>query len=219
MTSSAGPGHEDQLRHVIEPLLPWDGVFVDVGAHVGHWSLRLAERACQVVAVEANPATAATLRRHISMNGLTNVTVIELAAWDEQTMLALDDPSGQVEGGSMRVIPAEKIASPGGLVPAGRLDDQLGLLGLDRIDLVKLDVEGADIHALRGMAGLLERFAPVLFIECHDIYGYYTRAELEQTLTDLGYEFEVAASVLSQWMPGGYTDTAQNADYLVARPR
>src|SRR5438093_206148 len=81
-----------------------------------------------------------TLRRHIAMNGLDNVTVVELAAWDEQTMLALDDPNGQIEGGSMRVIPAERIAAPGHLVPAGRLDEQLELTSLDRLDLVKLDV-------------------------------------------------------------------------------
>jgi FkbM family methyltransferase len=208
--------HEGQLRPIIEKLLPWDGILLDVGAHVGHWSLRLAERAGRVIAVEANPATAATLRRHIAMNGLGNVTVMELAAWDEQTMLALDDPNGQIEGGSMRVIPAGE--TPGRLVPAGRLDEQLELTSLDRLDLVKLDVEGADIHALRGMAGLLAKHQPVLFIECHDIYGYYTRAELEQTLTDLGYEFEVAASVPSQWMPTGYSETVQQGDYLVARP-
>jgi FkbM family methyltransferase len=192
-------------------------VFLDVGAHVGHWSLRLAERAGRVIAVEANPATAATLRRHIAMNGLPNVTVVELAAWDEQTMLALDDPNGQIEGGSMRVIPAGK-TTPGRLVPAGRLDEQLELTSLDRLDLIKLDVEGADIHALRGMKGLLDKFAPVLFIECHDIYGYYTREDLEQTLTELGYGFEVAASVPSQWTPTGYSETVQQGDYLVAAP-
>jgi FkbM family methyltransferase len=209
--------HEGKLRPILENLLPWDGVLLDVGAHVGHWSLRLAERASRVIAVEANPATAKTLRRHIAMNGLTNVTVVELAAWDEQTMLKLDDPSGQVEGGSMRVLPPT-ITGEYELVPAGRLDEQLELTALGRLDVVKLDVEGADLHALRGMKGLLEKYQPVLFIECHDIYGYYTRADLEATLTGLGYEFEVVASTPTQWMPGGYSETVQQGDYLVARP-
>ncbi len=71
------------------------------------------------------------------------------------------------------------------------------------VDLVKLDVEGADLHALRGMKGLLDRCKPVLFVECHDIYGYYTRAELEETLTGLGYGFEIANSAMTEWMPDG----------------
>ncbi len=212
--------HETQLQPILEDLLPDGGVLLDVGAHVGHWALRLAAKASKVIAVEANPATAATLRRHLAMNDITNVTVIELAAWDEDAWLRLEDPNGQIEGGSTRTLPAG--GENPGTVPASRLDASAqiwnAVLGTGRLDLVKLDVEGADIRALKGMAGLLEKYAPALFIECHDIYGYYTREDLERTLTGLGYVFEVAASMPSQWMPDGYSDVIQQADYLVAHP-
>jgi hypothetical protein len=80
-------------------------------------------------------------------------------------------------------------------------------------------VEGADIHVLRGLAGLLGRYRPVLVIEDHSLYGYYDRADLEETLTGLGYEFEVAASVPSNFQPGvGILGHSRPADYLVARP-
>lgn len=210
--------HEAGLAPVLEGLLPEGGVFLDVGAHVGHWSLRLAARASRVIAVEANPATAKTLRRHIAMNDLGAVVeVVELAAWDEQTALALSDPNGQAEGGSTRVLPAE--AGTGGLVAAGRLDAQPELAGLDRLDLVKLDVEGADIHAIEGMAGLLERLRPVLLIEDHSIYGYYDRADLEAALSRLGYGWEVAYSGETVWMPDGIRDVPVPGEYLLARPR
>lgn len=208
--------HEKELKPILEGLLPDGGVFLDVGAHVGHWTLRLAGKASQVVAVEANPATAATLRRHLAMNDITNVTVLPVAAWDRHHTLWLNDPSGQIEGGSTRVLAVSE--DTGLAVPAVRLDTCPELTGLDRLDLVKLDVEGADLHALRGMAGLLAAHRPVLFIECHDIYGYYDRADLEQLLTDLGYTFEVAWSVPSQWMPDGYSETVRYADYLLCRP-
>jgi FkbM family methyltransferase len=213
--------HEENLRNVLPPLLPVGGVLLDVGAHVGHWSLRLAEKASLVVAVEANPDTAKTLWRHIAMNGIGNVQVAPVAAWDQATVLKLDDPSGQIEGGSMRVVD-EGSGIGDGYVPANRLDDEVRVVNpirdAGRLDVVKLDVEGADLHALRGMKGLLDEFRPVLFIECHDIYGYYTRGELEQTLTDLGYEWEVAATVPTKWMPDGISDTIRMADYLIARP-
>jgi FkbM family methyltransferase len=213
--------HENWLWPVLDGLLPPGGVFLDVGAHVGRWSLRMAHRASQVIAVEANPGTAATLRRHLAMNGIGNVTVVQMAAWDADAWLQLDDPAGQAEGGSTRTVPAAE--GDAGPVPAGRLDGAADILNAlaatGRLDVVKLDVEGADIHALRGMKGLLEEYGPVLLIECHDVYGYYDRADLEQVLTDLGYEWEVAATVSTSWQPGiGVIDGVRESDYLVARP-
>ncbi len=206
--------HEASLRPVFEKLLPEGGVFLDVGAHVGHWALRLAAKASRVIAVEANPATAATLRRHIAMNGITNVQVLEMAAWDRDEALILDDPNGQHEGGSTRVLAADgQIATAHGK----RLDEELA--GVDRIDLVKLDVEGADLHAIEGMAGLLGRCRPALLIEDHSIYGYYSRASLEALLDRLGYEWEVADSTETVWLPGGIRDVAVPGEYLLARPR
>jgi FkbM family methyltransferase len=206
--------HEGNNARILDGLLPEGGVLLDVGAHVGHWALRLAAKASKVIAVEANPATAATLRRHIAMNGIDNVTVVEAAAWDRQEDLVLSDPNGQTEGGSTRVLPSDgRVATAHGWP----LDDLLAME--PRIDLVKLDVEGADLHALRGMKNTLARTRPVLFIECHDIYGYYTRAELEQTLTGLGYTWEVAASALTQWMPDGDDGELRQCDWLTCRPQ
>ncbi len=212
--------HEQDLWPILEGLLPEGGVLLDVGAHVGHWSLRLASKASRVIAVEANPVTASTLRRNIALNDLGGkVEVIELAAWDEPTRLRLFDPYNQVAGGSTRVLPAD---NGDGAVPADRLDNALYLAPTverpKRIDLIKLDVEGADIHAIDGMAGLLERLKPALFIELHDIYGYYTRAELEACLERVGYTWTVAHTIPTTWMPDGESDVVQQADYLLATP-
>jgi FkbM family methyltransferase len=206
--------HEKYLRPILEGELPDGGVFLDVGAHVGHWSLRLAAKAGRVIAVEANPATAKTLRRHIAMNGLGNVEVLEMAAWDDETDLILSDPNAQTEGGSTRVLPADGLPSE---AVGHRLD--VLLEHEPRIDLVKLDVEGADLHALRGMAGLLARCRPALLIEDHSIYGYYDRADLEALLGDLGYGWEVAHSGETVWMPDGILDVPVLGEYLLARPR
>src|SRR5258708_1663882 len=203
--------HEAALKPIFENLLPEGGVFLDVGAHVGHWSLRLAARASRVIAVEANPATAATLRRHIAMNGITNVEVLEMAAWDKDEALVLSDPNGQVEGGSTRVLAADgQVATAHGR----RLDEELA--GETRIDLIKLDVEGADLHAIEGMAGLLGRCRPAMLIEDHSIYGYYSRADLEALLDRLGYGWKVADSTETVWLPGGIRDVAVPGEDLLA---
>jgi FkbM family methyltransferase len=162
--------HEDSLGPTMAGLLPQGGVFVDVGAHIGRWALRLARKASRVIAVEPNPDTVSVLRAHLALNDVKNVTVVEMAAWDSQTRLNLEDP--KATSGSTRVVEGD------GAVQAAPLDDILAGLGNVTPDLIKLDVEGADLHALRGMAETLERARPTLFVEDHSIYGHYQRAEL-----------------------------------------
>lgn len=194
--------HEDALAPVLDGLLPDAGVFVDVGAHVGRWALRLAAKAGVVLAIEPNPDTAAVLKYNIALNSVKNVEVIELAAWDSRTRLTLDKPRA-ITSGSTRVAESET-----GEVDAAPLDDLLCDLGA--IDLIKLDVEGADLHALRGMREALRRYQPVLFIEDHSIYGYYDAADLDALLGELGYRVHRFTAHL----PGDRT-----APYVVARPK
>lgn len=192
--------HEASLAPVLDGLMPDDGVYVDVGAHVGRWALRLAKKASAVVAVEANPATAAVLKAHIAINDATNVEVVECAAWDSETRLGLEDPNGKVTGGSTHVREGDEI-------PARPLDDILADI---TPDLIKLDVEGADLHAIRGMRKTLERARPTLFIEDHSIYGYYDLADLKALLAESGYVCEDFAATLpgNRWAP-----------YVIARPK
>jgi hypothetical protein len=103
-------------------------------------------------------------------------------------------------------------------VPAKPLDEVPVLALAERIDLVKLDVEGADLHALRGMRQLLGKHRPALFVECHDAYGYYERADLEALLTELGYKWEVVFWYGTRWHPDGERLQPVRADYLVCLP-
>lgn len=176
-----GLGHEELLDPHVLGLLPEGGVFLDVGAHVGHYTLRAAGKASRVIAVEADPGTAERLGRNLALNSITNVTVHNVAAWDERTELHLHSPNGHERDGSTRVL----AGGEGPATTAVPLDDLLA--GEGRIDAVKLDVEGADLHALRGMAKTLARCRPALFIEDHSIYGYYERKDLDALLAELGY--------------------------------
>lgn len=213
--------HENWLWPIWDRLLPQGGVLLDIGAHVGRWSIRMHTRASRIIAVEADPHTAATLRRHLVMNDVGNVEVHEVAAWDMRRLLDLDDPNGRIDGGGTRTT----LSSGNGhrAVMGSRLDRYQPIIrtlkAAGRLDLIKIDVEGADLHVLRGLRGLLELYRPAILLECHDLYGYYTRPELEQVLTDLGYRWEVAATVPSNWQPGvGITDVFRDADYLECVP-
>jgi len=214
--------HESGLAEIMDRVMPDGGVFLDVGAHIGRWSLRMARRASQVFAVEPNPATVDSLRQHIAINLVDNVTILEMAAWDQPATLELDDPNNRLAGGSTRTVPLSEHTSdeinPVIVVGAGRLDAEPALAELKQLDLIKMDVEGADLHALRGLSGLLAKHHPAILLECHDAYGYYSRDELHATLDKLGYTYEVVKSNLTTWSPNGPVPVAVAADYLLCLP-
>ena len=175
--------HEHVLDSTFRELLG-NGVLLDIGAHSGHWTVRMAQQASKVIAVEANPDTADLLRKNVALNGFTNVTVLPVAAWDRPVLLRFEDPKGErVRSGTLRTVEAGP-DDPGAVmgVPLDFLLD-----GEPEITLVKMDVEGADLHVLRGLRLTLERLRPKMLIERHDFYGYYTADELFGLLDEFGY--------------------------------
>jgi FkbM family methyltransferase len=186
--------HEANLEPAFRRLLGEDGVFADVGAHVGHWAVRLAAQARKVIAVEPDPATAAVLRENVALNGLANVTVVEAAAWDCDEPLRLEDPLGRERSGTTRTLPgsgdAASLTCPDccRTVRGRRLDDILA--GEPEIRLIKIDTEGADLHVLRGLKETLARCQPSMIVERHDFLGYYRAADLFSLLGDLGYRWQ-----------------------------
>ena len=170
--------------------------FLDIGAHVGHYALRAAKAGCQVIAVEGNPECAAQLRLNMVANKLTDVTVWALAAWDGYETLTFNAGPEDIlmRSGGNSLMPIDGRGGAGRTdmkltVAAVPLDDPLSLV--DRLDLVKMDVEGADLRVLRGMRLALQRLRPKLIIEDHSLYDYFTPAEFDEAqeeLTDLaGY--------------------------------
>lgn len=194
-TNESGHSIHDYITSQFKP----GRVFLDIGAHAGHYTLRAAKAGCQVYAVEANPQTAALLFLNCWLNGLLDrVTIWAFAAWDRRTTVDVATaPGANFRNGSASV------ASPDGYVKSGLTVatlplDQM-LVNLDRVDVVKMDVEGADIHVLDGMAGQLARLKPLLIFEDHEFYGTYTRADMarrENRLTrDAGYMWQDATDL------------------------
>lgn len=169
-------------------LIPEGGVFLDVGAHVGHYALRAAGKASKVIAIEPNADTFARLQHNLAINGITNCHCINVAAWDSTARLSLRKVHEQYERDGSNYA----VADHQGGVWGARLDDALSTYPArpDRLDVVKIDTEGADIRAISGMTGLLARHRPVLFIEDHSEYGYYPQSELLTLLAEVGYEPE-----------------------------
>lgn len=163
-------------------------VLFDVGASTGVFALAAAleDRARRVFAFEPGPGMSAALERNIALNGLTNVTPVAAAVCDHDGTVDLFIPPG----GSL-AFGASTLASfrPGGVrrsVRAVRLDTFVRQEGIERVDLLKLDAEGAEPAILAGARALLERDEP--WIICEVLHGL-TEAGLHAELDRLGYRY------------------------------
>lgn len=162
-------------RRVLRRLLRAGDVFVDCGAHVGFMTLAAARcvgPAGRVIAFEPMPETAERLGQNIRLNGLTNVEVIAKAVSDRSGTAALhsfhegdakDVSLGRLDGKTVRrQTPVQTV----------RLDEAIQ----PPVRLIKLDVEGAELAALRGGRGLLAACRPHMLIELNRLtaraFGY-----------------------------------------------
>ena len=152
-------------------LVQKGGTVVDAGAHVGHYTLLAAERvgpSGRVIAFEPDPRNRVRLERNVERNALDHVEVLPFAVFDrEATLPFVTAPDGNTGLGSL----APEAAAAAATVRTVRIDDVLEQRGIERVDVVKLDVEGFEAPALEGAAQLLERSRPAVLFEVNRLDG------------------------------------------------
>lgn len=141
-------------------------IVLDIGAGYGEEALtfsRLVGPQGRVISVEAHPQTYRRLVLTCKYNNLKNVTPVQLAVADAETTVTIDD--GTPEGGGYL---AATIGGKGGIeVPGTTIDKIITAQGCERVDLLKMNIEGAEQLAVRGMTQSLARMRHVV-ISCHD---------------------------------------------------
>lgn len=139
---------------------------VDAGANIGWYSVKMAMGGGRVIAYEPVGDTAAVLKANIALNGFSDrITVISqgLAARPGQGEIFLPRDTGHV-GASLRELhPGEMSRKL--TVRLTTLDESLPANTGVPLDLLKCDVEGAELMVLQGGAGVIARDRPVLFLE------------------------------------------------------
>jgi len=142
---------EPQERRFLERYLSDQSVFVDLGANIGTYTLFAARRCARVVAVEANPHTAAKLAYNIAANGMSNVDVVPVAVGErEETRPLWASPANHniatlVEGMAGHQAPGTWASEDVQVRPLAAI---LNDLGIAQVDVMKIDVEGFEDRAL-----------------------------------------------------------------------
>src|SRR5580765_994909 len=141
--------YEREERELFCSLIKPGYTVLDVGAHIGFYTLLAAKRGARVFSVEADPRNAAQLRHHLEINGFTDrVTVFEMAATECAKTIPLYRHA--FNQGESNII---QNGRPACMVQGNKLD----ALNLPPSDICKMDIEGAELMALRGMEQTMSR--------------------------------------------------------------
>lgn len=192
----------DTFLHAFRPR-PGDTI-IDLGAGVGSEARllsRLVGPTGRVISVEAHPRMFDCLRRTIELNGLSNVTAVHRAILGTRGIAFIEDRP--VYGGNAIT------ASPDDAIPVvcEPLGDLVDRLGIDRIDLLKMNIEGAELTVLESAGELLSR-VDNLVVSCHDFKADRGGADWQRTysgvralLTDAGYTLLSRRDDQRPWIP------------------
>ncbi|MCX7819914.1 MAG: FkbM family methyltransferase [Kiritimatiellae bacterium] len=176
--------------------VPPGAVALDVGANIGAvacWLARRVGSAGQVVVFEPDDTNLAVLRRNVELNAVENVVVVPRGAWDREGELEFLAGGGYTSSFCRTNYVARRPDHYRRVrVAVTTIDAEVRRLGLQRVDLIKMDIEGGEGPALRGARATLERFRPMVIVESHVVDGRSTLPEIREALAAAGYaELEV----------------------------
>jgi FkbM family methyltransferase len=164
---------------------------IDAGAHIGQYALiasTLVGADGRVYAFEPEPANYARLSQNLVLNERENVVAVNAALSEKVGRLEFNVSHGNSGGHSLG-----RTKYSGGktlIVETTTVDTLVAECRVPRVDLLKADVEGAELLILRGAKQTLERFHPILVLECsvHSKGFGYQATDLARFVTSLGYQ-------------------------------
>lgn len=140
-------------------------VAADIGANIGNHSVVLAKFCARVTCFEPRLNIEDTLSKNIEQNGLTNCTLVAAGLSDKASIapLYLGD---NAEGGSTTFVHGLTSGTRKSVdVPLLVGDEYFSHSGIDRLDIVKLDVEGMEANVIVGMAETIKKYQPIFLME------------------------------------------------------
>jgi FkbM family methyltransferase len=216
-----GYGFCDPAARIMLSLLKPGDVVIDGGANIGLFTVLAAGGVGsqgRVIACEPSPTTMALLRANVERNDFNWVELREVALADAPGRLSMHvfDPGS----GFSSFAPADAGGAREVEVEVTTLDELAGEM-LDRLALVKLDVEGAELRALRGAARIFERARPDFIVELepeHLERQGSSIAEVQDLFEDAGYVGYELHNGEPRALPSVWQRPASDPNVLV-RPR
>lgn len=184
-------GNDSAYHYAFENTRP-GGSFIDIGANIGTFTIPIASKGVDTMAVEVLPENFLVLCEAVRINNLTNVTPVHAAAYDGSKIVRVfgDSAWGEIiqSGRQHHSLYDVEATFP---APGISVDHLIDIYGFSGIDLIKIDVEGAELKVLSGMTNTLSRDKkPDIIFEGNEltsVHNKYTSKNLIKLLSDFGY--------------------------------
>ena len=178
--------YEDEIGKLIKISLTEGDTAIDIGGNIGLQSLRMSS--CvgptgKVFAFEPLNYLQEKFKKNIALNRASNVTLFPFALSDQQNELDLTINKNQWNQGAFS-LSNKDIGNDKQRVVVKVADEMAEIQLLDKVSLIKIDVEGFEFHVLRGLKQTLQKHKPRIIFEYDSNYW----ADTSQKMTDC-YEF------------------------------
>jgi FkbM family methyltransferase len=201
--------YEPIESHLFSRMIRRGWTVFDVGSNVGQYALlasTLVGETGSVHAFEPVPGNFERARHHLVLNQLQNVSLHRIAAWRESKNVELGLAAEHVDNdGAYSVGSASSSAVAPVNAQALALDDYVDQRQIARVDLIKMDIEGAELAALQGLVRTLRRHRPVILIEINRRacvrMGYEPVEILELLVGELEYRAWQIGHSAQAWVP------------------
>ncbi len=195
---------EEYQHYLASKYINSDSVVVEIGAHIGTLTMVFSKLAKTVYAFEPTKESFDLLNKNISLNECKNVISKQVGVGDkiESTKIGWigNNNSGAtiLEGGMVtnEVLSSAENGSTNSIETKIDLIN-LDVLTLDRLDYLKIDVEGYEEKVIKGGLNTIKKFKPIIVMECMDDYSKQepiSKLNLEnkyKSLLDLGYTYKI----------------------------
>jgi FkbM family methyltransferase len=207
---------------VIGKYLRKDDVCIDVGAHAGSWSIPLSKivNNGMVWGFEALPYYARVLGLTIRILGRHNIRVVNKAilSAEQEVSIQWKDAAGERLTGKTHVaFDGEGLVDPV-TVQGTSLDSFLAKNNAEekRIAFIKIDIEGAELFALKGAAAIINKWHPIFYLEIYEEYckSYgYSYVDIFELMSGYGYQAYIVSQD-SKIVPVTATTYSKQGDVL-----
>lgn len=183
--------YEKEDQTVLFNLLENDAVILDIGANIGWYSLLFAKRLpeSKVYSFEPIQDTYKYLTKNIILNGAENVFCFNIGLSEKEDSLTYYYfPGGSVLASEKNLIDCPKAQET--VCTVDVLDKFVASQKIDKIDLIKCDVEGGELSVIKGGINSIKKFLPIIFIELFERWAVqfnYHPNEVIRILNEVGY--------------------------------
>lgn len=162
-------------------------VVIDAGAYLGGFMFYAAKKVGKnrkIIAFEPDPKNYQILKKSIEDSNFKNIILLNKALGDSVKEVELESANHF----SSVVIKTSK--NPTYKVQQTTIDQEIGRLGIKKVDFIKMNIEGAEINAIKGAIKTLSNTRN-LAISCHDVQGENTSLTIKPLLKKYGFDVKV----------------------------